>query len=148
MKRITKAEKQFFTHANIQKYLEQAETFLLLDFNVLLGGIIKEKYESIFVKIVEITHALIAKGAAGYFWVVASPTVASIFKTAQGGYSYDGDRQEKMGVPQVIRQGLIDNRWRLWEDNQLPEGYLLIGCNWTGVDPGHVGKIRINNMVI
>jgi hypothetical protein len=50
------------------------------DFQTALGDTIREKYESLYVKVVEVSNVINRKMVRGQAnWVVASPEVASMF---------------------------------------------------------------------
>ena len=58
------------------------------DFSTALGDTIKEKYESLYVKVVEVTNVVHRKTLrGGANWIVTSPEVASIFETATAGFA-------------------------------------------------------------
>jgi hypothetical protein len=59
-----------------------AGTVASWDFNTALGDTIKEKYESLYVKVVEVSNVVHRKTLrGGCNWLVTSPEVASIFET-------------------------------------------------------------------
>jgi hypothetical protein len=57
------------------------------DFNTALGDTIKEKYESLYVKVVEISNVINRQCCSGANWIVTSPEVASIFETTAAGFA-------------------------------------------------------------
>jgi hypothetical protein len=104
-----------------------AGTVAVWDFNTALGDTIKEKYESLYVKLVELSAVVHRKTLrGGCNWVVTSPEVASIFETATAGFApapSDGFTAS-LGVQYV---GTINNRWRLYKDPIFTQGQLLAG---------------------
>lgn len=69
---------KFETFLSYQEILDiqyNAETVGAWDFANSIGDTIMEKYESLYIKLVEITNILISKGAAGYFWITTSPEI-------------------------------------------------------------------------
>jgi hypothetical protein len=65
-----------------------AGTVAAWDFNTALGDTIKEKYESLYVKVVEVSNVVHRKTLrGGCNWLVTSPEVASIFETATAGFA-------------------------------------------------------------
>lgn len=97
------------------------------DFNTALGDTIKEKYESLYVKIVEVSaviHRKTLRGGAN--WLVTSPEVASIFETATAGFAPAPSETftSSLGIQYV---GTVNNRWRLYKDPLFPSGQILMG---------------------
>ena len=150
--------KTFFTPDELHDILENAGTIGVWDFNTSLGDTIKEKYESLYVRVVELTNVLIHKGAKGYFWIVTSPMVASIFECATAGFIpaghwSDSDRGEiggiyPMGLHEVQYLGRVDRRWRLYADPTMAPDQILIGCNDMLEDYSHYGRLNVSNLVI
>jgi hypothetical protein len=104
-----------------------AGTIAVWDFNTALGDTIKEKYESLFVKVTEVSNVVHRKTLrGGCNWIVTSPEVASIFETATAGYAPAPSETftSSLGVQYV---GTISNRWRLFKDPLFPTGQLLMG---------------------
>jgi len=97
------------------------------DFNTALGDTIKEKYESLFVKTVEISnqvHRKTLRGGAN--WIVTSPEVASMFETATAGFAPAPSETftSSLGVQYV---GTVNTRWRLYKDPLFPTNQMLLG---------------------
>lgn len=97
------------------------------DFSTALGDTIKEKYESLYVKIVEmsaIIHRKTLRGGAN--WIVTSPEVASIFETATAGFAPAPSETftSSLGIQYV---GTINNRWRLYKDPLFRTNQILMG---------------------
>ncbi len=104
-----------------------AGTIAAWDFNTSLGETIKEKYESLFVKIVEVSaviHRKTLRGGAN--WLVTSPEVASIFETATAGFAPAPSETftSSLGIQYV---GTVNNRWRLYKDPLFPTNQILLG---------------------
>jgi hypothetical protein len=65
-----------------------AGTIAVWDFNTALGDTVKEKYESLFVKVTEVSAVVHRKTLrGGCNWLVTSPEVAAIFETATAGFA-------------------------------------------------------------
>ena len=97
------------------------------DFNTALGDTIKEKYESLYVKVVEISNVVHRKTLrGGANWMVTSPEVASIFETATAGFAPAPSETftSSLGIQYV---GTVNNRWRLYKDPLFPQGQILLG---------------------
>ena len=91
------------------------------------GDTIKEKYESLYVKVTEISNVIHRKTLrGGANWVVCSPEVAAIFETATAGFAPAPSESftSSLGVQYV---GTVANRWRLYKDPLFPAGKLLMG---------------------
>jgi hypothetical protein len=104
-----------------------AGTVVAWDFNTALGDTIKEKYESLYVKVVEassVIHRKTLRGGAN--WLVTSPEVASIFETATAGFapSPSDTFTSSLGIQYV---GTVNNRWRLYKDPLFPSNQILMG---------------------
>lgn len=97
------------------------------DFHTALGETIKEKYESLYVKVVEVSaviHRKTLRGGAN--WLVTSPEVASIFETATAGFAPAPSETftSSLGIQYV---GSVNNRWRLYKDPLFPSNQILMG---------------------
>lgn len=97
------------------------------DFSTALGDTIKEKYESLYVKVVEISNVIHRKTLrGGANWLVTSPEVASIFETATAGFAPAPSETftSSLGVQYV---GTVNNRWRLYKDPLFPAAQVVMG---------------------
>lgn len=97
------------------------------DFNTALGDTIKERYESLYVKVVEMSNVIHRKTLrGGANWIVTSPEVASVFETATAGFAPDPSETftSSLGIQYV---GTINRRWRLYKDPLFPTNQLLMG---------------------
>lgn len=104
-----------------------AGTIASWDFNTALGDTIKEKYESLYVKVVEVSNVVHRKTLrGGCNWLVTSPEVASIFETATAGFAPAPSETftSSLGIQYV---GTVNNRWRLYKDPLFPTGQILMG---------------------
>jgi hypothetical protein len=104
-----------------------AGTVAAWDFNTSLGETIKEKYESLYIKIVELSAVVHRKTLrGGCNWLVTSPEVASIFETATAGFAPAPSETftSSLGIQYV---GTINNRWKLYKDPLFPSNQILLG---------------------
>lgn len=104
-----------------------AGTIAVWDFNTALGDTIKEKYESLYVKVVEVSNVVHRKTLrGGCNWLVTSPEVASVFETATAGFAPAPSETftSSLGIQYV---GTVNNRWRLYKDPLFPQGQILMG---------------------
>ena len=104
-----------------------AGTVASWDFNTALGDTIKERYESLYVKVVEVSsvvHRKTLRGGAN--WLVTSPEVAAIFETATAGFAPASSETftSSLGIQYV---GTVNNRWRLYKDPLFPTSQILMG---------------------
>ena len=91
------------------------------------GDTIKERYESLYVKITELSNVIHRKTLrGGANWVICSPEIAAIFETATAGFAPAPSESftSSLGVQYV---GTVANRWRLYKDPLFPAGKLLMG---------------------
>lgn len=105
-----------------------AGTVSAWDYNTALGDNIKEKYESLYVKLTEVSatvHRKTLRGGAN--WIVCAPEVAAIFETATAGYAPASTESftSSLGVQYV---GTVNSKWKLYKDplfqrNQILGGY-------------------------
>lgn len=150
--------------ADLMKFLTPAKAFELAqapgtisswDFNTSIGETIRDKYDSLFIKIIEITGVLLRKGATGFFWVVTSPEVFSIMDSATSDKtitknSMYGVNQEAMGLQegQLTDMGVMSRRWRVLVTPEWPTNMMLIGCGSKENGPNHYARLSIANFVI
>jgi hypothetical protein len=104
-----------------------AGTVAAWDYATALGETVKEKYESLYVKVVEISaviHRKTLRGGAN--WIVTSPEVASIFETATAGFAPAPSETftSSLGIQYV---GTVNNRWRLYKDPLFLTNQILMG---------------------
>ena len=105
-----------------------AGTISAWDFNTAMGGTLKEKYESLFIKIVEVSNVIHRKTLrGGANWIVCSPEVASIFETATAGFAPAMNADGWTGALGVQYVGTVNARWRLYVDPMFPPGQILMG---------------------
>lgn len=104
-----------------------AGTVAVWDFNTALGDTIKEKYESLYVKVVEVSNVVHRKTLrGGCNWLVTSPEVASIFETATAGFA-PAPSDTFTGSLGIQYVGTVNNRWRLYKDPLFAQGQILMG---------------------
>ncbi len=141
----------FLSHEIITDLKERAGVRCAWDFNSALGDTIMEKYESLYVKLVEINNVLIHKGAKGFFWIAAGPEVASIFETATAGFapalSSFGD-QVPLGMTNVYAIGTINRRWKIYCDPAIDSNLLIMGVGMEKEPDCNYAALRIANFVI
>ena len=111
----------------IRDLRQNAGTVSSWDFSTALGDTIKEKYEALYVKLMEVSavvHRKTLRGGAN--WVVCSPEVASIFETATAGFapSPSDTFTSSLGIQYV---GTVNQKFRLYKDPLFPTSQILMG---------------------
>lgn len=104
-----------------------AGTVSAWDYATAEGDTIKEKYESLYVKMVQLTNVIQRKTLrGGANFIVTSPEVAAIFEASVAGFAptISDTFTSSMGIQYV---GAINSKWRLFKDPQFPTGQLLLG---------------------
>jgi hypothetical protein len=145
---------KFFTHEQIEKIGCNAAVVSSWDFNTVLGQSLRERYETLYIKVHELTNVLVKNGAAGYFWVVCAPEVSSIFETSLSNFlsigSEEFEKQIAMGNldKDLQYKGLVNLRWRLYTDSQMEANCLIVGVNDTLEKPEHYARLSIINYFI
>ena len=97
-----------------------------------LGGLpnetIKERYEALCVKVVEVSTVIHRKTLhGGVNWIYTSPEIAGIFTAASTrcfvppGYVPDTDSDR------IYYEGTVNNRWGLYVDTLFPKNEILLG---------------------
>lgn len=118
------------------------------DFNTALGNTMVERFESLHVKIAEATAVAIRHGAAGYFWILTSPEVATMIEGTRN-FKTTAESQEyiPMGVSDTMCVGTLDKRWRLYVEPHMSSNYMVIGCD-PHTNPKHIARISVANYII
>lgn len=104
-----------------------AGTILAWDFKTALGTNIKEKYESLYVKLAEasaVIHRKTMRAAAN--WIVTSPEIATIFETSTAGFAPSPSETftSSLGVQYV---GSVGTRWKVYKDPAFKANQILFG---------------------
>lgn len=123
------------TPDDLLRLSENAGTVSLWSYRFALGNTMKEKSESLFIQLSELTDVLIKKGAAGYFWIAAGSKLCPLlectpgFEAAEYAYGeYPFDRQYYLGAG-LSDRGTVSEKWRLLMCPKFTEDQLLIGVN-------------------
>ena len=134
----------FIKNSNPQALIDSAKCAACWDFNTALGTTLKQKYESLYIKIVEVSQILIRKGASGYFWIMCSPAISTMFETTTRLKSMQKHEYYPMGTVDKQCIGVLDKRWRVYVDPSMSLEDLIIGCETTE----HVGVVHFVNYII
>jgi hypothetical protein len=142
----------FLDHDEVLKMMEAAETTAAWDFNTALGDTIREKYESLYIKLVEVTNVMIKKGAAGLFWVAVSPELGTVLEVATYNYYImKCDEQIELGTKKVYKQGIMQRKWTVYVDPSLEPSQMLVGCGEHKLhenDGKNYARMTVTNLVI
>jgi len=143
--KYTKGFETFFNHDEIVELSNKAENVIELDWNKLLGDTIKERYESLYLVVLNLTKDLSKDDPKKRTsWIVTSPELASIFETATAGFSPAGSYDE---TNKVLFAGTINGRWYLYKDYEIDKNIILIGHDNYERDPKHYARIVVNNFI-
>lgn len=107
--------------------LNNAGTISAWDYSTALGDTVKERYESLYVKLMEVSaviHRKTLRGAAN--WIVCSPEVASLFETSVAGFAPTNTEgfESSLGVQYV---GTVNKKFALYKDPNFKVNQILLG---------------------
>lgn len=143
---------KFLNPQTALRLLDEAGVVTCWDFNCAMGKTIRDKYDSLCVKIVEATAILLARGAHGHFWIVTSPEVYSIMDTATGDKPIivpDGEHLPmSLTEGQLKDMGVLSKRWRVFVTEQFPSAKILIGADYEQRDCTHYARLNISSFII
>lgn len=104
-----------------------AGTVAAWDYNTTLGDTIKEKYESLFIKLTEISNVIHRKTLrGGANWLVMSPEVASIIECATAGFAPIPSDNFTMGAG-IQYVGAVAKKWQIFKDPLFQVNQILMG---------------------
>jgi hypothetical protein len=111
-------KKREFCHNDIMDLITRVET-RKIDVSSVLGDTIREKFESIYVKLIELTNEL--GKSSNYFpdVIIVDECLSTVFECAYSFLLYDKDEE-------IVRVKNINNRWDLYKDKSLPNDTLLL----------------------
>ena len=102
--------------------MENNMTFWVID----AGETILDKYESLYVKLIEITNFMLRKGASEESLELILPE--NIFNIFAGCYAaFSEEQYEKSNGRTYL--GRLNNRWKLYVDDNIPEDKIKIESN-------------------
>jgi hypothetical protein len=117
------------------------------DFNTALGDNCVEKYQSLYIKLVELTYVIALKGSVDYFWMVAPPALATFMEIGSNAHQ-ECVTYSPMGTHNIKFHGIVDNKWRLYCDPFMPPQQIIIGSGTEHKEPKHYGRLCVANFVI
>jgi fibrillarin-like rRNA methylase len=117
-------KKREFCHNDIMDLITRVET-RRINISSLLGDTIKEKYESIYVKLVELTNEL---GKSGNYYpdvIIADEFLSSVFECACSSSGYFKPRS-LLYNEEIVKVKNVGYRWDLYKDKSLPADTMLL----------------------
>lgn len=107
-----------------------------------------ELMNSLMSKVKSATRNLITHGASGYFWLVGNDETVSLLTQQLGFYSTSGqavvfDGQIPLGSGEVLEHGILNQKWRVFEDFHLDSDVLLVGCSNKEEKVSHHAVIKL-----
>ena len=116
----------------IHNLMENAATVSAWDWRATSKLTLKEKYESLYVKLAEISSVIKNKTSKEEAnWIVTSPEIASIFEMASSAPSMPKSLSEIQYV------GTVCNRWKLFKDPLFKKDQILLGYKGDNMDSGY-----------
>lgn len=138
---------KFLSHEDIVIMKDKAATKAVCSWNTFLGDTIAEKYESLYVKVVELTNVIIRKGGSGYFWIVCGPELASVFESSTR-LVYLNIDYIPQGTKDIHLIGTIERKWRLYSDPLMVSDEILIGCgSHISSEPKNFATLKVANFI-
>lgn len=118
-----------WSHEMVEEALMNCGTVALWDWNTALGDTMREKYESLYVKIAELTSVIIRKGGKGRFWLMVPPEVVAVLETSISfGWNADPSVDHmSMGTDTIMELGILARKWRVYVDPKMNYHQFLIG---------------------
>lgn len=131
--------------------MEKAQTVASVNFNTLLGDTIKEKYESLYVRLIEVENIVLrASTKEGDMWLCTSPEIASIFETMTYTWTptqcYSPARKISADKsPQYIGASF---RIKFYIHHLFPQNMILLGVGRGELPPENLARFRLDNFII
>jgi len=111
----------------VKKLIEDANTISSINFEMVLGNTLAQKLTSCYVKLREVTNVMIRKGSVGYFFLVLSPELATMFETASN-FILEDDLWICQGSTEIYLLGRLGYYYRCYVDPLIEADQLLVGC--------------------
>lgn len=131
-------------HEMVELMLTLAESDGVYDFCDALGDTIMEKYESLYVTLVNTAKKLKSEDEPITGKIFANSEILSIFETATSGFIPKWFPHDEPGVHQL---GTINGRWKLYFDKDLPKDVILLSNEVAGKTP-RFATIKVKNFII
>lgn len=151
--------KGFWAKADdLLRLLDNAGTVSCWNFQTALGDTIMEKYESLYVHLIEVNNFILHKAPpGGYFWIATTKEIASFLEERPGFTSssekkfgpYPFDRQYALGYSEEVQDiGTVNNRWRIFACDKIPTNKMLMGLDNYERDPIAYARLSIENFYV
>jgi len=147
MQKLLEDMDRFIKNANSKDLAIKSEVVTCFDLNTALGCTLADKLESLHVSIVGASNILIKNGSSGYFWVLCSPEVLTMFDVNSKFKHHEKHEYYPMGIADKQFVGTLDKRWRVYVDPMMESCYLVIGCGISG-EPKDTARVAISNFYI
>lgn len=111
----------------IEDLRNYAGTVATWDYQTATGDTIKEKFEALYVKLVQVANSVHKKTLrAGANWVIAAPEVCAVFETATAGFAPapSSGWETTLGIQYV---GTVNSKFRCFKDPGSPTDSLVMG---------------------
>lgn len=124
------------------------------DFDIALGNSIKEKYEHLILFVHQVTQKLIRQGASGYFYIITSPEISSIFETIPSDFCPISSKVFEESYKKLERlegfsyRGIVQNTWALYQNSGISKNNLIIGTGRLDGDIKNFSRVVVANFVI
>jgi hypothetical protein len=133
----------FDSHDLVMDAIEQATVRGFREFGE--DDLLVEKQNALESHVREITYHMIDQKAEGYFWIVTSEKLAELL-TCRISFVLDFNTPHlHMGGYKTVKHGILDRRWEVWVDPQLPADKLLVGHTPNRETPLVYGVITVKN---
>jgi hypothetical protein len=124
---------------------DNAGTVSLWDFNCALGTTCREKYESLWMKLLELAGVISQKiGKQMTYWAAVHPCVGT---ACFQGFSHS-PRLIPMGGTEPIYLGTLCQRMEIFECPLPDPTRILVGCGNEKMTPEHYARLSLCNYVI
>lgn len=137
----------------LEALMDNCNTVAAYDFASALGDTIKEKYESLYIKLIEVTNVLKLKNnneSPDIF--ITSPQISSVFEAATSGVGWGGP--DLFQFEPMVYVGTINMKWRLYKCLNIQANQILLGYSVKDMQPisimeegQRLARISIANLV-
>lgn len=122
-----------------------------IDFALLLGDTIRERYESMHLRFSEMYNVLVrnTKERTNVAWICTTPEIASIFEVATIGFQptklYSESFITQDENDPFVHKGTIMGRWELFTHTRLQAGKVVMGLGRDINKMERIGRIEVTN---
>lgn len=112
-----------FTKEVIPHLLTRCGTIAVCDYGTFLGDSLKEKFESLYIKLHEVSNVVAAKSGLHPHWILAGTFVGNLIGCFSSSYGHN----EKPKVTNYVKR--LNNKWDVFRTEQLEPGMVIMGTN-------------------